>query len=69
MVPLSDDKAYLRRTVEGYRDGGTTAGHLGTAWGWYLVSPEWAGGFAFWVALALFGALAWYFWRLSRRES
>ncbi len=42
IVPLSDDKAMLRRTVEGYRDGGTTAGHLGTAWGWYLVSPEWA---------------------------
>jgi len=41
VVPLSDDKAMLRRTVENYRDGGTTAGHLGTAWGWYLVSPEW----------------------------
>ncbi len=43
VVPLSDDKEMLRRTVEGYREGGTTAGHLGTAWGWYLVSPEWAG--------------------------
>ena len=35
----------------------------------WSLSPEWAGGFAFWVALALFGGLAWYFWRLSRRES
>lgn len=43
IVPLSDDKDTLRRTVEGYTDGGTTAGHLGTAWGWYLLSPEWAG--------------------------
>lgn len=43
IVPLSEDKETLRRTVEDYRDGGTTAGHLGTAWGWYLVSPEWAG--------------------------
>lgn len=42
IVPLSDNKASLRATVESYRDGGTTAGHLGTAWGWYLVSPEWA---------------------------
>lgn len=42
IVPLSDDKARLRRIVDGYRDGGTTAGHLGTAWGWYMVSPEWA---------------------------
>ncbi|HWV82120.1 MAG TPA: pilus assembly protein TadG-related protein [Hyphomicrobiaceae bacterium] len=43
IVPLSDDKDILRSTVEGYTDGGTTAGHLGTAWGWYLLSPEWAG--------------------------
>ena len=43
IMPLSDDKDVLRRTVEDYTDGGTTAGHLGTAWGWYLVSPEWGG--------------------------
>lgn len=46
IVPLSDDKATLKTTVDAYRDGGTTAGHLGTAWGWYLVSPEWAGTWA-----------------------
>jgi Flp pilus assembly protein TadG len=43
IVPLSKSKADLRTTVDSYRDGGTTAGHLGTAWGWYLLSPEWAG--------------------------
>lgn len=43
IVPLSESKDVLRTTVEGYRDGGTTAGHLGTAWGWYMVSPEWSG--------------------------
>ena len=43
IVPLSEDKGVLRRTVENYTDGGTTAGHLGTAWGWYMVSPEWSG--------------------------
>jgi Flp pilus assembly protein TadG len=42
IVPLTDEKKLLRDTVEDYRDGGTTAGHLGTAWGWYLLSPEWA---------------------------
>jgi len=42
IVPLSDEKEILKSTVESYRDGGTTAGHLGTAWGWYLLSPEWA---------------------------
>jgi Flp pilus assembly protein TadG len=41
IVPLSKSKDDLRTTVESYRDGGTTAGHLGTAWGWYLLSPEW----------------------------
>lgn len=43
ILPLSDEKDVLLRTVEDYTDGGTTAGHLGTAWGWYLVSPEWGG--------------------------
>src|SRR5690606_3753817 len=43
ILPLSDDKAVLGSTVGSYTDGGSTAGHLGTAWGWYLVSPEWAG--------------------------
>lgn len=43
IVPLTNEKKVLRDTVRDYRDGGTTAGHLGTAWGWYLVSPEWAG--------------------------
>lgn len=41
IVPLSKSKADLWDAVDSYRDGGTTAGHLGTAWGWYLLSPEW----------------------------
>jgi Flp pilus assembly protein TadG len=43
IVPLTTEKKVLSDTVQEYRDGGTTAGHLGTAWGWYLLSPEWAG--------------------------
>jgi hypothetical protein len=42
IVPLTKEKATLKSTVDAYRDGGTTAGHLGTAWAWYLISPEWA---------------------------
>src|SRR5690606_37259567 len=43
IVPLSDDKKILRHADTSARDGGARADHLGTAWGWYLVSPEWAG--------------------------
>lgn len=43
IIALSDSKSTLRSAVDSYRDGGTTAGHLGTAWAWYLVSPEWSG--------------------------
>lgn len=40
--PLSTNEAYLRQFVTGLEGRGGTAGHLGTAWAWYLVSPEWA---------------------------
>lgn len=43
VVALSDSKSTLWSAVNAYRDGGTTAGHLGTAWAWYLLSPEWSG--------------------------
>jgi Flp pilus assembly protein TadG len=42
IVPLTESKSTLWSAVDAYRDGGTTAGHLGTAWSWYLVSPEWS---------------------------
>ena len=28
--------------VKDWARGGATAGHLGTAWAWYLLSPNWA---------------------------
>jgi Flp pilus assembly protein TadG len=43
IVALTDSKSTLWSAVDAYRDGGSTAGHLGTAWSWYLVSPEWSG--------------------------
>lgn len=41
-VPLTEDKAALKAHVNSLVAEGGTAGHLGLAWGWYLVSPEWA---------------------------
>ena len=29
-------------TIDSYIAAGATAGHIGTAWGWYLLSPEWS---------------------------
>lgn len=42
VLPLTSDRSLLKSTVEGYSTGGTTAGHLGTAFAWYLLSPNWA---------------------------
>lgn len=41
IVPLTDDKSMLRNSVQSYTPGGSTAGHLGTQWAWYMISPEW----------------------------
>lgn len=43
LVPISDDKALLKTRVDGYRDGGTTAGQIGSQWAWNLISPKWSG--------------------------
>jgi Flp pilus assembly protein TadG len=42
-VPLTEDKAALKAHVNSLVAEGGTAGHLGLAWGWYLISPDWAG--------------------------
>ncbi|MEL7302072.1 MAG: pilus assembly protein [Pseudomonadota bacterium] len=41
ILPMTDDKELLKSTVDRYTTGGYTAGHLGTAWSWYLLSPQW----------------------------
>lgn len=33
----------LKDTIANYTALGSTAGHIGAAWGWYLLSPAWAG--------------------------
>ncbi len=41
VLPLTNDKDVLKAQINGLGANGSTAGHLGTAWGWYLVSPKW----------------------------
>ena len=45
VIPLmgKSEVATIKGTIDGYAANGGTAGHIGTAWGWYLISPEWAG--------------------------
>ena len=41
IMPLSNDKTLLKSHIDGLGTAGYTAGHLGTAWAWYLLSPKW----------------------------
>lgn len=43
IVPLSSDKAALKAHIDTLPADGSTAGALGTAWAWYLLSPKWTG--------------------------
>jgi len=38
--PLSSNILTLKGEIDGLRDGGSTAGQIGIAWGWYAVSPN-----------------------------
>jgi Flp pilus assembly protein TadG len=38
--PLTNDAALLHGQISAYTPGGGTAGHIGMAWGWNLVSPN-----------------------------
>lgn len=41
MLPLTSDKAALLSKIDGLQTAGSTAGHIGTAWAWYMLSPNW----------------------------
>lgn len=41
IAPLSLDKAGMLAKIDALVTGGGTAGHLGTAWSHYLLSPKW----------------------------
>ena len=40
--PLTSDKALLLQKIDGLQAYGSTSGALGTAWAWYMLSPDWS---------------------------
>jgi Flp pilus assembly protein TadG len=40
VIPLSSDKTALKTTINSLTAGGGTAGQTGTAWAWYMLSPN-----------------------------
>lgn len=45
VVPLTANKGRLHGLIQSLQAGSTTAGHLGTAWAWYMLSPNWSNVF------------------------
>ncbi len=41
IVPLTKDRSLLKSAIDKFQAAGGTAGHLGTQWAWYLLSPRW----------------------------
>lgn len=41
-LPLTDNRDDLYDYIDGLYASGYTAGHIGVAWGWYLLAPDWA---------------------------
>lgn len=42
LLPLTTDLDAFEAAIDGLEAHGLTAGHLGVAWAWYLVSPKWS---------------------------
>ncbi|HXZ67034.1 MAG TPA: ubiquitin-activating E1 FCCH domain-containing protein [Alphaproteobacteria bacterium] len=42
VVPLTSDKSVLHDAVNNLVAKGSTAGHIGSAWAWYMISPNFA---------------------------
>ena len=40
-LPLTHNKSALKSYINALDDYGSTAGHMGVAWGWYLLAPTW----------------------------
>lgn len=41
ITPLTTDRATLNSRISSFTAAGSTAGHIGLAWGWYMLSPSW----------------------------
>ncbi len=42
IMPLSSDKTALKAQISTLTAGGSTAGQIGLAWGWYMIAPNFA---------------------------
>jgi len=42
ITPLTTDRGVLTSRIASFQAAGSTAGHIGLAWGWYMISPRWA---------------------------
>ncbi|MEM6535687.1 MAG: pilus assembly protein TadG-related protein [Pseudomonadota bacterium] len=42
VLPLTNNLATFNQEIDALEADGWTAGHLGVAWSWYLISPDWA---------------------------
>ena len=40
IVPLTSDRSLLHDEIDDLEPAGSTAGHIGIAWGWYMLSPN-----------------------------
>ena len=40
-LPLTDSRSSLKAYIDNLDDFSMTAGHMGVAWGWYLIDPKW----------------------------
>ncbi|MGE0627516.1 MAG: hypothetical protein AB7O43_06785, partial [Hyphomicrobiaceae bacterium] len=45
IIPLTNQRTALDEFFDNMTVGGGTPGHLGTAWAWYMLSPNWASVF------------------------
>lgn len=41
LMPLTSNIGALTATIGNFRANGSTAGHIGIQWGWYMLSPKW----------------------------
>lgn len=41
VTPLTTDRATLNSRISSFTAAGSTAGQIGLAWGWYMISPNW----------------------------
>ena len=42
ITPLTDNRQKLKDTIDKFQASGTTAGQIGTAFAWYMLSPNWS---------------------------